>query len=347
MNASVLTKGAHRRMRAVVCQAYGPPEALTVMETDAPSMLGPDEVRIAVHAAGVNFPDTLIIQGLYQLKPPLPFIPGFEVAGVITELGSAVADRTVGQRVMALTSSGYGAFAEQAVAKSSGTVPIPEGIDAVDAAGFYTAYGTAYHALVQRAALQRGETLVVLGASGGVGLAAVDIGVALGAKVIAVGRTEQRLTAAHAKGAHELVGYDDGQLGQRIKALTGGKGADVCIDMLGGDAFDQMSRAMNWQGRLLVVGFTSGVIPRFPVNLALLKGYQLVGVYWGEFAARSPLVNADNFQALARLIAEGQIHPEVSAVYPLDRVADALNDLSGRRTIGKLVLTLTSAVNGG
>lgn len=329
-------------MRAVMCSEYGPPERLTLQDVEVP-VLGSDEVRIEVHAAGVNFPDTLIIQGLYQLKPALPFVPGFEVAGVITELGSAVIDRKVGERVMALTSSGCGAFAEVAAAKSANTVLIADGVDFVVAAGLYTAYGTAYHALVQRAALQPGETLVVLGATGGVGLAAVDIGVALGARVIAVGRTQQRLAAARAKGAHELVAYGDGDVGRSIKGLTGGRGADVCLDMLGGEAFDQMSRTMNWQGRLLVVGFTSGVIPRLPVNLALLKGYQLVGVYWGEFAARAPRINADNFQQLARLVADGRIHPEVSATYPLERVADALNDLRSRSSTGKLVLTLSAS----
>ena len=326
-------------MRAMVCNEYGSPDRLAEQDVETPSLLA-DEVRIRVGAAGVNFPDTLIIQGKYQLKPPLPFIPGFEVAGEITAIGSQVKSHSVGDRVMALTSSGCGAFAEQAVAKAHEVVRIPDGVDDITATALYTAYGTAYHALVQRGQMRPGETLVVLGASGGVGLAAVEIGVALGARVIAVGRSLDKLRIAREKGATEILSYSDGDLRHRIKELTNGKGADVCLDTLGGDAFDAMSRAMNWDGRLLVIGFTSGVIPRLAVNLLLLKGYQVIGVYWGSFVSRSPELNAANFEVLARMLKQGQIRPHVSKTYPLAQVGDALRDLSSRNTIGKLVITV-------
>jgi len=323
-------------MKAVLCTHFGPPDELVIGELPAPPM-GPDEVRIRVDAAGVNFPDTLILQGKYQLKPPLPFAPGFEVAGTITEVGARVTTRKLGDRVMALTSSGYGAFAEEAVAKAVETVAIPDDVDDATATALYTAYGTAYHALVQRGRLRAGQTLVVLGASGGVGLAAVELGAALGARVIAVGRSEAKLALARARGAAEVIAYEEGTLGARVKALAK-DGADVCIDMLGGTAFDAMSRAMAWEGRLLVVGFTSGVVPKLPVNLALLKGYELVGVHWGSFVTRAPAANADNFTELARMLRAGTIRPHIGGRYSLDRVSAALTDLLGRRTAGKLVV---------
>jgi NADPH2:quinone reductase len=326
-------------MRAMVCNEYGPPDRLAVQDVETPNFR-PDEVRIRVRTAGVNFPDTLIIQGKYQLKPPLPFIPGFEVAGEITAIGSQVSTHSIGDRVMALTSSGYGAFAEQAVAKAHEVVCVPDEIDDITAMALYTAYGTAYHALVQRGQIRPGETLVVLGASGGVGLAAVEIGVALGSRVIAVGRSLDKLRIAREKGATAILSYSEGDLRHRIKELTDGKGADICLDTLGGDAFDAMSRAMNWNGRLLVIGFTSGVIPRLAVNLLLLKGYQVIGVYWGSFVSRSPEINAANFEVLAHMHQQGQIRPYVSKTYPLEQVGDALRDLSSRNTIGKLVITV-------
>ena len=324
-------------MKAVLCREHGPPDRLAVGEVE-PQPLGPGEVRIRVRAAGVNFPDTLIIQGLYQVRPPLPFVPGFEVAGEIVEVGDGVDSTRRGERVMALTSAGYGAFAEHAVARACETVPIPEGLDDATATAFYTAYGTAYHALVQRGRLVSGESLIVLGASGGVGLAAVDVGTALGARVIAVGRSAEKLALATTKGASETVAYVEGTLTQTIRELTGGKGADLCLDTLGGNAFDEMSRAMGWDGRLLTVGFTSGVVPKLPVNLPLLKGYALIGVYWGAFAGRDPETNAENFRSLAAMLSGGRISPHLAARYPMDRAGEALADLLGRRTAGKLVL---------
>ena len=326
-------------MHAVVCREYGTPEDLLVALIDRPA-IKPDEVRIKVWSAGVNFPDTLIIKGEYQLKPPMPFAPGFEVAGEIVATGDQVTDYCAGDRVMALTSSGYGAFAEEAVALASELVRIPDDIAYPTAMALFTAYGTSYHALVQRAKLQPGETLVVLGATGSVGLAAVEIGKALGARVIAVGRSETKLQLALQKGADAAVSYLDSNFKQQILALTDGRGADVCLDTLGGDPFMAMARLMNWEGRLLVVGFTSGTIPQIPANLPLLKVYQIVGVYWSPFIKRDPAGNAENFKKLFYLYNSGEIRPHIAGVFNLDQVPDALNELLSRNTAGKLVINV-------
>lgn len=327
-------------MRAVVCNAYGPPDKLIIGELPSPE-LGSDEVRIEVWSAGVNFPDTLIIEGKYQLRPAMPFAPGFEVAGMITELGSDVRGLQVGDRVMSLTSSGYGAFAEEAVARAAEVVPIPEALDYATATALYIVYGTAYHGLVQRGDLKAGETLVVLGASGGVGLASVELGKALGATVIAVGRTEERLLIARDKGADYLVSYNS-DLKTKILELTDGKGADVCIDMLGGSPFAAMSRAMNWGGRLLIVGFTSGEIPQLAVNLPLLKGYSVIGVYWGRSVAHDPVGHIANFKALGAMLESGKISPHIGGIFSLEETPTALNTLLNRQVTGKLVINVRS-----
>ena len=323
-------------MRAVICKEYGPPESLVVGELPRPE-LGPDDVRIRVHACGVNFPDTLIIQGKYQIKPPMPFAPGGEVAGEVIEVGENVTTVKPGDRVMALT--GYGGFAEEAVTRASRAIPIPAKMDYVTAAGFSMVYGTSYHALIQRGRLQPGENLLVLGASGGVGLAAVEIGKALGARVIAAASSPEKLAIAKEHGADELINYATEDLKERVKELTGGNGADVIYDPVGGDAFDQCLRAINWDGRLLVIGFASGRIPQAPANLPLLKGSSIVGVFWGAFVNRDPETNYRNFQHLFQLYDEGKIRPSVSKTYSLEQAADALNDLMQRRATGKLVLT--------
>ncbi|SRR5690554_3077684 len=324
-------------MRAMICKEYGPPETLEYGELPSPE-LGKNDVRIRVHACGVNFPDTLIIENKYQVKPELPFAPGGEVAGEVIEVGEAVQQYKPGDRVMALT--GYGGFAEEVVTDANRAVPVPPGMDFVTAAGFSMVYGTSYHALVQRGQLKEGETLVVLGASGGVGLAAVEIGKALGARVIACASSDEKLQIAKDHGADELINYSSEDLKTRVKELTGSKGADVCYDPVGGDAFDAMSRSMNWNGRLLVVGFASGRIPQLPVNLALLKGYQLVGVFWGAFVGRDPKTNYKNFQHLFQLYGEGKLKPHVCRTYPLEKAPEALNDLLGRRVTGKVVLEI-------
>jgi NADPH2:quinone reductase len=324
-------------MRAIVCSRYGPPETLTVAELPAPEV-GDGEIRVRVHAAPINFPDTLIIEGRYQVKPPMPFSPGFEVAGEVVAVGAGVQRFRLGDRVMALMSAGYGGFAEEAVTAAASAMAIPEGMDYVTAAAFLSPYGTSYYALVQRGRLQPGETLLVLGAAGGVGIAATEIGKALGARVIAAAGSPEKLALARAHGADEGIDYRSEDLGERILELTEGRGVDVCLDGVGGDAFDAVSRRMAWRGRLLVVGFASGRIPMLPTNLPLLKGYDLAGIWWDPFAKRDPAANEKNFRQLTRLYAEGRLSPEVARTYPLEDVAEALGDVRGRDVLGKLVL---------
>ncbi|MEX1256948.1 MAG: NADPH:quinone oxidoreductase family protein [Gemmatimonadota bacterium] len=323
-------------MRAILCKEHGPPERLVLEEVESPSP-GKGEVRIGVRACGVNFPDTLIIQGKYQFKPDLPFSPGSEISGEVLEVGAGVEGMSVGHRVLAVT--GWGGFAEEVVTDAKRVLAMPDEMDDATGAAFAMAYGTSYHALVQRGELRSGETLLVIGASGGVGLAAVELGKVLGARVIAAGGSLVKLRAAKELGADEVISYDDGNLKDQVKELTGGQGADVIYDAVGGDAFDQAIRCINWKGRLLVVGFASGRIPQLPVNLVLLKGCQVVGVFWGAFREREAETSAKNFRELFRLYVEGMIHPRVSATYPLERAADALNALLAREVVGKIVLT--------
>jgi NADPH2:quinone reductase len=325
-------------MRAVVCSAFGPPESLAVGELPSPS-LGPGQIRLRVRAAAVNFPDTLMIKGEYQLRPEMPFAPGFEAAGEVLEVGAEVTGFAPGERVMTLMSDGYGGFAEEAVTDAAAAYRIPAGMDFVEATAFLSPYGTAYHALVQRGRLAAGETLVVLGAAGGVGIAATEIGAALGARVVAVAGSAEKLAIAREHGAAETVDYATEDLAGRIAELAPG-GVDVCLDGVGGDAFDALSRRMAWGGRLLVVGFAGGRIPRLPANLLLLKGYAAVGVWFDLFTKREPERNAANFEELERLYAAGQLRPRVQATYPLERVAEALDEVLARRVAGKLVLTL-------
>jgi NADPH2:quinone reductase len=322
-------------MKAVLCKAFGPAETL-VLEDIASPELKKTEVLIDVHAAGVNFPDTLIIEGKYQFKPPFPFSPGGEAAGVVSAVGEKVSHLKVGDRVMALT--GWGSFAEQVAVPGYNVMPMAAEMDFNSAAAFGMTYGTSMHALKQRANLQPGETLLVLGASGGVGLAAVEIGKALGARVIAAASNAEKLAVAKAAGADELINYSESNLKDEIKRLTGGQGADVIYDPVGGDLFDQAVRAIAWNGRLLVVGFASGRIPELPVNLCLLKGAAVLGVFWGAFAQRQPQDNASNFAQLFAWYAEGKIKPLVSQVFPLAQAAEAINTLGQRKAVGKLVV---------
>ncbi|MDO9320716.1 MAG: NADPH:quinone oxidoreductase family protein [Pseudomonas sp.] len=322
-------------MKAVLCKAFGPAETLVLEEVASPEPKK-TEVLIEVHAAGVNFPDTLIIEGKYQFKPPFPFSPGGEAAGVVSAVGEKVSHLKVGDRVMALT--GWGSFAEQVAVPAYNVMPIPASMDFNSAAAFGMTYGTSMHALKQRANLQPGETLLVLGASGGVGLAAVEIGKALGARVIAAASSAEKLAVAKAAGADELINYSDSNLKDEIKRLTNGQGADVIYDPVGGDLFDQAIRSIAWNGRLLVVGFASGRIPELPVNLCLLKGAAVLGVFWGAFAQRQPQDNATNFEQLFAWHSEGKIKPLVSQVFPLAQAAEAINTLGQRRAVGKLVV---------
>ncbi|BBT14200.1 NADPH:quinone oxidoreductase family protein [Metapseudomonas otitidis] len=324
-------------MKAVLCKAFGPAETLVLEEVASPEPKK-NEVLIDVHAAGVNFPDTLIIEGKYQFKPPFPFSPGGEAAGTVAAVGEKITHLKPGDRVMALT--GWGSFAEQVAVPGYNVMPIPKGIDFNSAAAFGMTYGTSMHALKQRANLQPGETLLVLGASGGVGLAAVEIGKAMGARVIAAASSDEKLEVAKAAGADLLINYSTSSLKEKVKELTGGQGADVIYDPVGGDLFDEAIRSIAWNGRLLVVGFASGRIPELPVNLALLKGAAVVGVFWGSFAQRQPQDNLANFQQLFAWHAEGKLKPLVSQTFPLERAAEAINALGQRKAVGKVVVTV-------
>ncbi len=323
-------------MKAVLCRAFGPPEQLEVAEVETPTPQA-GEVVIGVKACAVNFPDTLVIQGKYQFQPPLPFSPGTDVAGVALALGAGVEGLAVGDRVLALTP--HGGYAEAVACDARSVTPIPAGVDFVTAAAFQLAYGTSYHALVDRAALQPGETLLVLGAAGGVGLAAVELGKLLGARVIAAASSAAKLEACRQRGADEVIDYSVEELRERLKALAPA-GVDVVYDPVGGALAEPALRGVGWKGRYLVVGFAAGDIPRIPLNLPLLKGCAVVGVFYGAFIAREPAHSQANQRQLLAWLAEGKIRPLVSRTYPLERAADALNDILARRATGKLVLTM-------
>jgi NADPH2:quinone reductase len=322
-------------MKAILCNAFGPASDLVLADIAAPQPKR-NEVLIDVHAAGVNFPDTLIIEGKYQFKPPLPFSPGGEAAGVVAAVGEDVTHVRVGARVAALT--GWGAFAEQVAVPGHNVMRIPDSMDFTTAAAFSMTYGTSMHALAQRGQLQAGETLLVLGASGGVGLAAVEIGKAMGATVIAAASSAEKLEVARNAGADVLVDYTTESLKDRLKELTGGKGVDVIYDPVGGKSFEEAFRSIAWNGRMLVVGFASGEIPALPANLPLLKGAALVGVFWGTFAQRQPKDNLANFHQLLAWRDEGRIRPLVSRVFPLAEAAEAIEHLARRRAVGKVVV---------
>ena len=324
-------------MKAVLCRSYGPPESLVVEDVRPPTPRRGEAV-ISVKAAGVNFPDVLIIQNKYQVKPPLPFSPGSEAAGVVTAIGDGVDHVKIGDRVMAIT--GYGAFAEEIAVDAARLLPIPDGMDFATAAGFGLTYATSDHALRDRGALKTGETLLVLGAAGGVGIAAIEIGKALGARVIAGASSADKLAVCRAHGADETIDYATEDLRERLKALTAGHGPDVVYDPVGGPYTEPALRSIAWRGRLLVVGFAAGEIPRIPLNLTLLKGCSIVGVYWGEFSRREPQRFAESMRQLARWFADGKLKPHISSVFPLDRAADALTLMAERKVKGKVVLAV-------
>lgn len=322
-------------MRAVLCSAFDQPETLAV-DTVADPASAADHVVIAVHAAGVNFPDALMVMGQYQVRPPLPFIPGGEAAGVIVEVGFGLNHLHVGQRVVAFTRTG--AFAERLSAPASAVTPIPDALAFEIAATLPLAFGTAMHALIDRARLAPGDTLLVLGASGGVGLAAVMIGKALGARVIAAASTDDKLALCRAHGADEVINYTTESLRDRLKALTNGLGPDVICDPVGGDVTEPAFRSIAWGGRYLVIGFAGGAIPSLPLNLPLLKGASVVGVFWGAFEQREPAANARHLAQLMQWAVDGTIVPVVSARYPLAQSAEALRAMLDRRVVGKVVV---------
>ncbi len=323
-------------MKALLCKEWGAPETL-VVESVADLQPSAGQVVIDVKAASVNFPDTLIIQNQYQIKPALPFSPGGECAGVIRAVGEGVTQVKVGDRVSALTL--YGSFAEQVACAASAVVPMPSDVDFVTAACFGMVYGTSYHALVDRGNLQAGETLLVLGASGGVGLAAVEIGKQLGAKVIAAASSAEKLAVCAEHGADELINYSSEDLRARLKEITGGKGVDVVYDPVGGELFDVALRSCTWRGRYLVVGFAAGAIPKAPVNLPLVKGSSIVGVFWGDYVTREPQNYQRDQQQLFAWLTAGKLKPLIVGQYPLERGGEAIRALMERKISGKLVVT--------
>ncbi len=323
-------------MKAVVCKAFGEIDDLVIEDVEARAP-GPNEVRIKVRAAGVNFPDILIVQGKYQVTPPLPFTPGPESAGDVIAVGDNVKDIAVGDRVMA--THPWGGYAEEVNAPAATVNKLHDSIDYATAAAMQITYGTTYHALFDRGQLQAGETLLVTGASGGVGLSAVEVGKAAGARVIAAASNDEKLEVAKQYGADELINYSTENLRDRMKELTGGAGADVIYDPVGGDVFDDAVRCTAWGGRFLIIGFASGRIPAFKINYALVKSFSLVGVFWGSFAARNPQQNRANFETLMQWVDAGKIKPLVSQTYDLDHAVDAMRAIADRKATGKLVIT--------
>jgi len=322
-------------MKAVLCKAWGPPESLVIEDVPSP-VPGAGEVLIDVHAAGVNYPDALIIQKKYQLQPTLPFSPGAEVAGVVAAVGEGAAPWKPGDRVIANTP--FGGYAEQLVAQASRVVPIPDGMDFPAASAYVLAYGTSLYALKDRAKLAAGETLLVLGAAGGVGIAAVQIGKALGAHVIAAASSQDKLALCREHGADATIDYASEDLRERIKVLTDGKGPDVIYDPVGGAYTEQAFRSIAWEGRHLVIGFAAGEIPKLPLNLPLLKTASLVGAFWGAFVQRDPRRTRAHMQELFALYQSGKVRTPVTKTYPLAQAAQALRDVLERRVKGKVVI---------
>ncbi len=323
-------------MKAVLCTQYGGPELLEIREAESP-LPGDGEVVINVKAAGLNFFDTLIINNKYQFKPELPFSPGAEVAGVISGLGSNVTDLKIGDRVMAYTV--WGGVREEIAVDQQAVIRMPDGLAFEIAAGLIVTYGTSLHALRDRANIQPGETLAVLGASGGVGQAAVEIGKAMGARVIACASSDDKLEFCKALGADETVNYSTEDIKTRLKELSDGKGVDVIYDPVGADLAEPAFRAIGWKGRFLVVGFAGGSIPRIPLNLALLKGCQIVGVFWGDHLVREPQLHRANMTQLLDWVVEGKIKPHIHKVYSLAQTSEALLAIARREVRGKVIVT--------
>ena len=322
-------------MRAVRCNTFGPPESL-VVENMAPLQPAAGEVLIDVKAAGVNFPDALIIQNKYQTKPPLPFTPGGELAGIVRAVGLGVSQARVGQAVIAFTA--WGAFAEQALVPQDRLIVMPKDMPFDVAGSFLMTYGTCYHALHDRAQVKAGETVLVLGAGGGIGVAAIELAKAMGARVIAAASSDGKLAVCREHGADETINYQTQDLREQIKALTNGLGVDVVCDPVGGQLSEAALRSMAWRGRFLVIGFADGEIPKIPLNLVLLKGCSIVGVFWGDFLRREPQRSEADLSALVELYRSGGIRPLVSGRYGLEQTGDALLALMQRKVSGKLVI---------
>lgn len=321
-------------MRALVCKDYGSPDDLVLEEVDDP-VPGAGEILVDIKAAGINFPDVLVIGGQYQVKMPPPFIPGHEAAGVVAAIGKGAGRFSVGDRVIFTPSTG--AFAERCAVSEQLAMPIPAGLDFGQAAGFTITYSTSYHALVQHAGLKEGETVLVLGAAGGVGITAVEIAKALGARVIAAASTDEKLEFAKSAGADETVNYAETSIKDAVREITGGNGADIIYDPVGGELGEQALRAIARGGRYLVIGFASGAIPSFPANLLLLKEANAMGVWWGPWATRNPQLQAQNLQAMGTMIAGGLLRPRVTGSYSLDQFSEAFRAITARRVLGKVV----------
>ena len=330
-------------MKAVRVHRHGPPESMTVDEIASP-VPAKGQVLVSVHASAVNFPDTLIIENKYQFKPELPFAPGGEVAGTVKSVGEGVTGFAAGDRVIAVC--GWGGYAEEVLTTVDKLVRLPQGIDMEAAAALVSTYGTSHYALKDRAAIQPGETLLVLGAAGGTGVSAIELGKLMGAKVIAAASSDEKLALCKARGADETINYATEDLRERVKALTGGRGVDVVYDPVGGAYAEPALRSMAWRGRYLVIGFTTGEIPRLPLNLVLLKGCSIVGVFYGGFAQAEPARYDAFMQELVGWLAEGRIAPAITARYPLERAAEALRVVADRRATGKIMLTTALGRNG-
>ena len=321
-------------MRALVCKRFGSIEDLAIEEIDDP-VLRPGKVVVDVRAAGLNFPDLLSIAGKYQVRSEPPFVPGLEASGVISEVGEGVSDWEAGDRVI-LTSM-QGAFAEKCLVDADRVMSLPESMNFGQGAGFAITYATSYHAFRQCAPDVAGQTVLVLGAAGGVGTTAVEIASAMGARVIAAASSDEKLEFARSAGATDVVNYDRQSLKETVHDLTGGKGVDVVYDPVGGSMARQALSTLAWNGRYLVVGFASGEIPAFPANLLLLKEARLLGVYWGDWAARNPVESASNLNEISELVAAGKLRPRITSTYPLDRYPEAFAELAERRAMGKVI----------
>ena len=324
-------------MKALLCKEHGPPEKLVVEEVPTPEA-GKGQVRVNIKAAGVNFPDTLIIRDMYQFKPDLPFSPGGEASGVVDAVGEGVTTFKEGDRVLVMC--GNGAFAEEIAIDASRVIPIPDGMDFDVAAGFTMTYGTSHHALKQRGDLKPGETLLVLGAAGGVGLAAVEIGKLMGAKVIAAASTQEKLDLCKEYGATEFINYSEEDLRDGIKRTTGGAGADVVYDPVGDKFFEPAFRSIAWNGRYLVVGFAGGEIPKLPMNLPLIKGAAIIGVFWGRFTATEPKLHQENMTELMGWLKDGKLKPHVSKRFSLEEGGEAIRWMMDRKAMGKVLIEM-------
>jgi len=322
-------------MKAIICNEYSAVKNLQLTDIETP-IAKAGQVMLNIEAAGVNFPDGLLVQGLYQIKPPTPFIPGSEVAGIITSIGEGVTKFSLGQRVICFCM--LGGFAEQVAVDANMVIPLPDYIPSIEAAGLLTAYATAHHALRQRGNLQSGETLLVTGAAGGTGLAAVQMGKAIGAKVIAVCSSEEKLSIAKENGADILINASNGDLKSAIKLATNGKGVDVVYECVGGDLFNACLSNMAWNGRLLVVGFASGDIPNIATNLTLVKGCSIIGVFWGTFTQKQPKVFINNMQELMQWYQEKKVKVVIDEVFPLSATVEAINKLTSREVKGKVII---------